>query len=197
MLVEMLAWVIAANAALIDNEFVVVTRDAAPFAAEHQGFSERIFVALGETDLKVRGRQVFLARGDVVVFRADEQYQPPASGSYLEIAVRREHPAAKPPPVTIAPEKNALRFDGNDFFVFEERLDPGDTRARHSHSQRVVIQLNRARLYQVPDGAAPLTLETIPEKVSFSPPVVHTVENIGEVPLRGIIIEFKPPASPR
>jgi len=27
--------------------------------------------------------------------------------------------------------------------------------------------------------------------VSFNPPVIHVVKNVGEVPLRGIIIEFK------
>jgi hypothetical protein len=85
-----------------------------------------------------------------------------------------------------------MRYDGEHFFVFEERLAPGDTRARHSHSQRVVIQLNRARLQQWPDGAPELFVETVPERPTFSPPVIHVVKNVGEVPLRGIVIEFKP-----
>ena len=78
-----------------------------------------------------------------------------------------------------------------DFFVFEEKLSPGDTRARHSHSQRVVIQLNRARLQQWPDGEPSKFVETIPDRPTFSPPVIHTVKNVGDTPLRGIVIEFK------
>ena len=100
--------------------------------------------------------------------------------------------AALSPGEIIPPEKNPIRHDGTDFFVFEEKLAPGDTRARHSHSQRVVIQLNRARLEQWPDGAPAKIVETIPDRPAFSPPVIHTVKNIGDVPLRGIIIEFKP-----
>jgi hypothetical protein len=88
-----------------------------------------------------------------------------------------------------------LLHDGPDFFVFEERLEPGDTRPRHSHSQRVVIQLNRTRLRQWPDGAPDVVVETVPEKPSFSPPVVHAVRNIGDRPLSGIIIELKPAAA--
>jgi hypothetical protein len=37
-----------------------------------------------------------------------------------------------------------------------------------------------------------VVVETVPERVSFNPPVIHVVKNIGEVPLRGIIVEFKP-----
>jgi hypothetical protein len=85
-----------------------------------------------------------------------------------------------------------MLYDGEDFFVFEEKLAPGDTRARHSHSQRVVIQLNRARLRQWPDGKPQIEIETVPERPTFSPPVIHVVENIGDVPLRGVIIEFLP-----
>jgi len=131
-----------------------------------------------------------LGRGDVAVFSASEEYEPP-SGAFFEVAIRSTHPPVQSPPELIAAEKNALRYDGPRFFVFEEKLAPGETRARHSHSQRVVIQLNRTRLQQWPDGSDAIMVETTPERVNFSPPVIHIVKNIGEVPLRGIIVEFK------
>jgi hypothetical protein len=191
MMIELLAWFVAANVVALDNEYVVVTRDAAPFAAAHAGFAERVIVALGDIELTASGTRKKLVRGDVAVFPADEEYEPPTSGSFFEVAIRSAHPPVQSPPEIIAPEKNAMRYDGAGFFVFEEKLAPGETRARHSHSQRVVMQLNRTKLQQWPDNAAPVLVETIPERVSFNPPVIHVVKNVGEVPLRGIIIEFK------
>jgi hypothetical protein len=32
----------------------------------------------------------------------------------------------------------------------------------------------------------------VPDRATFNPPVIHLVKNVGEAPLRGIIIEFKP-----
>ena len=194
MLLQLLAWVIAANLAALDNEYVVVTRDAAPFAAAHPGFAERVIVALDNVEVTTGGERKKLARGDVAVFAAADEYEAPAGGAFLEVAIKREHPPVKGPAEIIAPEKNAIRYDGKDFFVFEEKLAPGDTRARHSHSQRVVIQLNQTRLQQWPDDGPAILVETMPERVSFNPPVIHTVKNVGAEPLRGIIVEFKPAA---
>jgi quercetin dioxygenase-like cupin family protein len=182
-----------ASALAIDNAYVRVTRDAAPCArAGTPGCAERVIVALGELSIETGGARRTLARGDVAVFAADESHLPPSGSSYFEVAIKPGHPASAPPGESIPPEKNALRYEGERFFVFEEKLEPGDTRARHSHSQRVVIQLNRARLQQWPDGRAEIFMETVPEQPSFSPPVIHVVKNVGEVPLRGIVIEFRP-----
>ncbi len=117
----------------------------------------------------------------------------PSGGPYLEVAIKPDHPPAHSPGEIIAPEKNAVRYDGDGFFVFEERLAPGDTRARHSHSERVIVQLNATVLQQWPDGAPEMRVETVPDRVSFGRPVIHTVKNVGDLPLRGIVIEFKPP----
>jgi hypothetical protein len=193
-MLQMLAWFVAANLVALDNEYVIVTRDAAPFAAAHTGVAERVIVALGDVELSSGGSRKQLARGDVAVFTAEQEYDPPA-GAFLEVAIKSSHPPVKSPPEIIAPEKNAMRYDGPHIFVFEEKLPPGETRARHSHSQRVVIQLNRTRLQQWPDNGAEVMVETVPERVNFSPPVIHVVKNIGETPLRGIIVEFKPMAA--
>jgi hypothetical protein len=176
----------------LENEFVRITRDEAPCAsADTPGCADRVIVALADIELQSGGGARSLARGDVAVFGPGESYVAPAAG-YFEVTIKPDHPASQAPAETIAPEKNAMVHDGEDFFVFEEKLAPGDTRARHSHSQRVVIQLNRARLRQWPDGKPELELETVPDRPAFNPPVIHVVSNVGEVPLRGIIIEFRP-----
>ena len=127
----------ALETALFEIKRVIVGQEA---------MLERVIVALGDIELTASGTRKKLVRGDVAVFPADEEYEPPTSGSFFEVAIRSAHPPVQSPPEIIAPEKNAMRYDGAGFFVFEEKLAPGETRARHSHSQRVVMQLNRTKL---------------------------------------------------
>jgi hypothetical protein len=108
------------------------------------------------------------------------------------VALKTDHPLVESPREIVPSEKNAMRYDGERFFVFEERLELGDTRPRYSHSQRVVIQLRRTRLRQWPEGASEIVREIIPDRASFNPPVIHTVTNIGALPLRGVVVELKP-----
>jgi len=96
------------------------------------------------------------------------------------VAFKPNRPVVLSPKEMIAPDKNAIVHDAARFFVFEERLDPGDTRARHSHSQRVVIQLNKTRLQQWPDGEAEILRDIVPDGAAFNPPVIHVVKNVGE-----------------
>ena len=177
----------------LENEYVRVTRDGAPCAsAATTGCGDRVIVALGEIELKFRASHRHMTRGDVAVFKAGESYDPPIGGSFFEVAIKINRPPVESPREIISPEKNAIRYDGQRFFIFEERLAAGDTRARHSHSQRVVIQLNRTRLQQWPEGQAEVFVDTVPDRPTFNPPVIHTVKNVGESALRGIVIEFKP-----
>ena len=131
-----------------------------------------------------------LKRGDVKVFGPDDSYAHP-EGDFLEVTVRNNRPPIKSPAVLIPPDKNSILHDGDDFFVFEEKLDPGDTRSRHSHRERVVIVINKTRLQQWPDGAPEIFRDQIPDDVRFNPPVVHVVKTVGDLPLRNIVIEFK------
>jgi hypothetical protein len=133
-----------------------------------------------------------MTRGDIAVFKPGESYEAPTGGPFFEVAFKPNRPPVESPREIIPPEKNAMRYDGERFFIFEEKLDPGDTRARHSHSQRVVVQLNRTRLQQWPDGEPEIVREIIPDRAAFNPPVIHMVKNVGDAPLRGIVIEFKP-----
>jgi len=191
----LLAWLIPASLSTLDNDYVRISRDEAPCAsAQAPECGDRVIVALGDIELTADGSKRKLARGDIAVFGRDATYATPSGGSFFEVAIKPNHPAVHSPAEIIAADLNTLLYDGAEFFIFEEKLAPGETRPRHSHSQRVVIQLNRARLQQWPDGKPPILVETVPDRANFSPPVIHTVKNIGEVPLRGIIVEFKPSA---
>jgi quercetin dioxygenase-like cupin family protein len=182
-----------AGEVILDNDYVRIVRDATPCAlSQPPECSDRVIVALGDVEVNSDGTRQLLGRGDISVFAAGQSYEVRNGASYFEVSIKATHPPALSPGETIPPQKNAIRHDGKDFFVFEEKLEPGDTRARHSHSQRVVIQLNRARLEQWPDGEPAKFVETVPERLAFSPPVIHAVKNVGDIPLRGIIIEFKP-----
>lgn len=181
-----------AEAVVLENEYVRVTRNGASCAEPAAACGDRVVVALGALELATAGGVRRMARGDVVVVAARERYTPPAGGEFLEVVIKPDHPPVKSPGVLISPEKNTALFDGRDFFVFEEKLDPGDTRGRHSHSQRVVIVLNATRLQQWPDGQAEIFRDQIPDDVRFNPPVVHVVKTVGDRPLRNIVIELKP-----
>lgn len=165
---------------VLENEHVRVTRNAAPCASAGNGCGDRVFVTLSGSD-----------RGKIRVYKRGERYAPPSTGEFLEVAVKTARPPIKSPSVLIPPDKNSILYDGDDFFIFEEKLDPGDTRARHSHRERVVIVINKTRLQQWPDGAPELFRDQIPDDVRFNPPVVHVVKTVGDLPLRNIVIEFK------
>jgi quercetin dioxygenase-like cupin family protein len=188
------ACLLSANVVALDNDYVLVTRDAVQCAsADDSGFSDHIIVALGDIEVSASDTGHRMVRGDIAVFKSGESFALSPGASFFDVTIKTNHPRVESPPEIIPPEKNAMRYDGDDYFIFEEKLAPGDTRARHSHSQRVVMQLNRTRLLQWPDGKPEVLVETFPDRVTFNPPVIHTVKNIGDGPLRGIIIEFKPP----
>ena len=192
MLFLLIAWSLQAPPPALENDYVRVMRDSAPCAsARVRGCGDRVIVALGETELRSGKAHRKMSRGDIAVFKTGESYDPP-TGSYFEVNIKPYHPPVQSPSEIIPPEKNAIRYDGKRFFVFEERLAVGDTRARHSHSQRVVMQLNRTRLQQWPEGQPEIFVDIVPDRAAFNPPVIHTAKNIGDAPLRGIVIEFKP-----
>ncbi len=178
----------------LDNAYVRVTRNGASCAsAQAPGCAtDRIVVALSNVDVNsIRGTRR-MVRGDIAVFGPADSYVPPVGGSYFEVVFKLNRPPVLSPKENIPPEKNAILHDGAHFFVFEERLEPGDTRARHTHSQRVVIQLNATSLQQWPEGGDEVIREMRVDQAAFNEPVIHVVKNVGNQPLRGIVIEFKP-----
>ena len=177
----------------LENDYVRAWKDAAPCAsAQAPGCSERVIVALGNVQIPVGGSTRSLRRGEIAVFKAGESYGGPSGGPFYEVAFKANHPPVETTPEQIPPAKNEIIYDGADFFVFEEHLEVGDTRPRHTHSQRVVIQLNATKLQQWPDGQPEILRDIVPDGVAFNPPVIHTVKNVGALPLRGIVLELKP-----
>jgi hypothetical protein len=182
------------NPVALSNDYVLVSRDRAPFAdAATPGAGDRVIVAMGPLALEAGGTTKTLTRGEFAVFKRGQSYRVPAGGSFFEVAIKPEHPPVKVPPELIPPSKNMLMHDGERFFIYEERLEPGDIRPRHSHCQRVEIRLNNGpMLDQWFDPPRPPQQPSI---VNWREPVVHTVKNIGDMPLRNLIIEFKPEAA--
>jgi hypothetical protein len=179
-------------ATALENDYVRVSRDEAPCAqASTPGCGERVIVAMG--DLQLRFGKVLRAmrRGEAAVFKSGESYRPPEGGAYFEVAVKPNHPPVKSPAEIIAPAKNTIVYESEHFFIYEERLAPGDTRGRHSHSQRVEIRINQGPLLrQIIDGKdAP---QEPPSVVNFREPIIHTVTNVGDMALWNFILEFKP-----
>jgi hypothetical protein len=179
---------------ILENRYVRVSRDAAPCAqATPKICGDRVIVALSDVQLRVGNATRKLARGGIAVFKPGETHQPPTGGRYFEVAIKPDHPPVRAPRVHIPFEKNTVLHDGERLFIFEEHLPVGDTRARHSHGQRVVIQLNATRLHQWPDVLPEEVRDIVPDTAGFNAPVIHRVKNVGKLPLHGIVIELKAP----
>jgi hypothetical protein len=173
---------------LLENDFVRVFRNGAPCAAGAASCGDRVVVALGTIELS--GQK--MERGEVKVFQTGEKYSAPKSGEYLEVVIKPGHPKATAPSAgTPPPPGNKVLYDGKDFTVFEEKMQPGETSSSHSHNQRVAIFLNRTQVQQWTDGKSE-TRELVPDLVTFRPAVVHISKDVGTVPIRNLLIEFKP-----
>ena len=140
MIILLLILLLQTGATVLENAYVLVTKNGAPCAsADTPGCEDRVVVALSEIELEASGRTKKMVRGDIAVFRKDESFTPPSNGDWVEVAFKPNHPPVKSPKELIPPQKNTILYDAERFFVFEEKLDPGDVRPRHSHSQRVVV----------------------------------------------------------
>jgi quercetin dioxygenase-like cupin family protein len=173
---------------LLENDFVRVFRNSAPCAAGSASCGDRVVVALGSVE--VSGQK--MERGDVNVFKTGEKYSPPKSGEYLEVVIKPGHPKVMAPSGgTPPPPGNKVLYDGKEFTIFEEKMQPGEISSSHSHNQRVAIFLNRTQVQQWTDGKSE-TRELVPDLVTFRPAVVHISKDVGDIPIRNILIEFKP-----
>src|SRR4029077_6901766 len=173
---------------LLENEFVRVSRNLAPCAAAAPACGDRVLVALGPVEIS--GQK--MERGDVKVFKTGERYSPPKRGEYLEVVIKPGNPKAPAPSAVKPPAPdNKILYDGKEFTIFEEKMQPGELSSRHSHNQRLAIFLNRTQVQQWTDGKSE-TRELVPDLVTFRPAVVHVSKDVGSVPIRNILIEFKP-----
>ena len=173
---------------LLENDFVRVFKNGAPCATAAASCGERVVVALGAVD--VNGQM--MERGDIKVFKPGERYSPPKTGDFLEVAIKPTHPKVMPPSAgTPLPPGNKILYDGKDFTVFAESMQPGEYSAPHSHNLRLAIFLNDTQVQQWTDGKEE-TRELIPNTVIWRPEVVHASKDVGKIPIHNILIEFKP-----
>jgi len=177
------------NAMVLENDFVQVFKNSAPCAAGGPACGETIIVALSPIELG--GRK--LNRGEIQAFKKGEKYSAPKGGDYVEVVMKIARPAVKTPPVKIPAKGNTIIYDSERFFIFEEKLPAGGYRERHSHNQRLVVNINAAQLEQKVDGQdKPVIRDSIADDIHFNEPVVHDTKNIGKNPMRNIVIELKP-----
>jgi hypothetical protein len=173
---------------LVDNEFVRVSKNSAPCAKAGTSCGERVVVALGPVE--VNGQK--MERGEVKAFKSGEHYAPPNAGNFLEVAIKPTHPKVMPPAAGTPPAPgNKVLYDGKDFTVFAEKMQPGEYAAPHSHNLRLAIFLNDTMVQQWTDGKEE-TRELVPDAVMWRPAVVHASKDVGSVPISNLLIEFKP-----
>jgi len=176
----------------LDNPYMKVLRDgAACTLANTPNFGTRIIVALDKIKFKSNRGTIKLKRGQIAVFLENEFYDLP-EGTYFEIALKKEHPPLTKPKEWFEPMKNTIIYENAEFRVFEERLNPGDTRDLHSHAQRVVVRLNQVQLTDPRFSIGkPGTGIQVANTVKFAEPMVHVTKNISKIPLFNIVIEYK------
>jgi quercetin dioxygenase-like cupin family protein len=90
-----------------------------------------------------------------------------------------------------APPGNKVLYDCKDFTVFAEKMEPGEYSAAHSHNQRLAIFLNDTMVEQWTNGKDE-TRELVPDTITWRPAVVHASKDVGKLPIRNLLIEFKP-----
>lgn len=177
----------------LENEFVKVMRKSTVgFSANDTLFGTRVIVALTDTKIKSKKTNKTLKRGEVAVFQRNEKYRI-ETGDFFEVVFKLNHPAPKGPTEWLEPQKNTIVYEDNEFRIFEERLEGGDTRELHSHAQRVVVRLNEVQLTDPrykPNGSPGGGIQ-VPNTVRFAEPMVHVVKNLSKIPLFNIIIELK------
>lgn len=188
--------IVSEDSIALENDFVRVMKNATvKTAVDAAIFGKRIVVALMELKYKSNAGIKTMQRGEIIVFNPEESYSI-EKGDYFEVAFKLTHPEPKGPEEWLEPLKNKIVYEDELFRVFEERLAPGDTRELHSHSQRIVVRLNKVQLTDPrfkPNGAPGEGIQ-VPNTVKFAEPMVHVVKNLStDTPLFNIIIEFKTP----
>jgi hypothetical protein len=177
----------------IDNPYFKVVRNGALFSsANTPHIGTRIIAALEDIKFKSSRGKIQIKRGEIAVFTEKEFYETP-KGSYFEIALKKDHPELAKPSEWVEPTKNKIVYEDTEFRVFEERLNPGDTRELHSHAQRVVVRLNDVQLTdpRVHPNGKPGTGIQVANTVKYAEPMVHVTKNLSKIPLFNIVIEYK------
>lgn len=176
-----------------ENDFFKVNKNSFTPNVVSQG--TRVIVALSELKVKLTNNtSEKLARGEIKILK-NEEILKMSAGEYFEIIVKKDHPSLTSPSSWVEPQKNKILYEDDQFRVFDEILDAGDTRSLHSHAQRVVVRLNEVKLTdpRFPQETLPGAGLQIPNTAKYADAVVHVVKNLSAIPLYNIVIEFKLP----
>jgi hypothetical protein len=183
----------AKPATVLENDYVVVSRNMAPCAVAIDGKCEdRVILAMGDLTLLSAGKKRPMKRAEIAVFGAQQFYQIAVGSPFFEIAIKPKHPPFSAPAERIPALADLALYQGKTFFIYEEILPVGGTRQRHSHAQRVEIRLNSGPMLRQQVWRDGKMVEIEPAIVNWREPVIHVVHNIGDLPLRNFILEFIP-----
>jgi hypothetical protein len=183
--------------------------------ASTPGCKDRVVLALGDLTVKAGGKTQKLRRGQFLVFGAGQSYERPVGDHFWEIAIKADHPPVPAPPEVVVPVGSDAIYEGPDFWIYNERLEPNEVRPRHSHTYRAVVQLNanvgggggavlewpvKSKPAAPPDHL-PLTpaqkdaiLKHPPrgnDSIAFASPVIHTNQASQYARLDGIVVMMK------
>jgi hypothetical protein len=185
--------VIVSDTVEINNPYFYVLRNSsANVVTDTSQVAKRVVVALNHVKIKAGKKNIQLVRGQIAVFQPKETYRV-ESGQFFEVGFKQNRPELKRPEEWIEPTKNTVIYDDAEIRVFEERLEPHDIRAVHSHAQRVVVRLNLVQLtdprfHDVPKPGSGIQ---VPNTVKYAEPIVHVVKNTSDIPLFNVVIEYK------
>lgn len=184
---------IRSDSVALENGYVKIFHNRAYFSkANNPNIGTRVIVALADLEIKSSKGKIKISRGGVAAFLKNESYDI-QSGEFFEVGFKENHPPLKQPEQWLEPIKNTIVYEDNQIRVFEERLEPGDTRELHSHNQRVVVRLNEVKLTdpRFHENGTPGGGIQVPNTVRFAEPMVHVVRNLSKIPLFNVVIEYK------
>jgi len=88
-----------------------------------------------------------------------------------------------------------VEFENSQVRVVRYKIAPGDTTANHSHPSSVNILLTDINAkFTTPDGKS-TEVHAKAGTAAWRPPTTHVVQNIGDKPIEGIMVEPKKPSS--
>ena len=170
-----------------ENDFFKVSKNTATSKS-----GTRVVVALSELKIKMDQASTKIERGQIHVYKNDDIAKL-SKGEYFEVLVKANHPKLIPPESWMEPQKNTILYEDDQIRVFEERLEPGDTRKLHSHAQRIVVRLNEVKMTdpRFEESKVPGAGLQIPNTAKYAESVVHETKNLSQIPLFNIVIEYK------
>src|SRR5688572_24033807 len=127
----------------VENSYFKATKDDILCGSTSTpGCKDRVILALGDVTVKGGGKTQKLRRGMFAVFGAGQTYERPTGDHFWEITIKADHPPVPAPLEVVVPKGSDAIYEGEDFWIYNERLEPMELRPRHSHTYRAVVQLN-------------------------------------------------------